>query len=101
MGSAEDFFEGLIDRIAARLAERLEVRLPQPQPSSQPAQHSAQYLKTKDAAKLLGIGVSTLELWRKQSKGPSWIKLPGAGGAVRYSREELSAWLAAHRKSGK
>jgi excisionase family DNA binding protein len=93
MSSAEDFLEDLIERIATRVAERM----PQPQPAAHPPQ-PAQYLSTKSAAALLGLGTSTLELWRAKGKGPAWVKLPGAGGAVRYNRAELESWLAAHAR---
>lgn len=92
-GSAEDFIEELVDRIAARVAERIlhaTVALPRtPQP---------EYLSTKQAATLLGLGRSTLECWRGHGRGPKFIKLPGAGGVVRYSRSDLEGWLARYSR---
>jgi predicted DNA-binding transcriptional regulator AlpA len=97
MPSTEDFWEDLIERIAARVAERLPQPPPAPVPPSQ-----AEYLTTKQAAKALALGASTLELWRsKKGKGPEYVKLPGAGGAVRYSVAALDAWLAAHARKPK
>ena len=72
----------------------IEQRTPRPQPAAQQQAQPAQYLTTKAAAAMLGLGVSTLELWRAKGKGPAFVKLPGAGGAVRYARQELDAWIA-------
>jgi len=93
----ENFLEDLIERIAARVIERM----PRPQPAAPQAAQPAQYLTTKQAAATIGIGASTLELWRAKGKGPGFVKLPGAGGAVRYARSELDAWLAAHARKRK
>ena len=86
-GNVEDFCDDLIERIAARCAERMAEHIPQPQ-SNQAA--TAAYLTTAQAAKLMCVGQSTLELWRARSKGPAWVKL---GTAIRYSRSSLDAWL--------
>lgn len=95
-GSADDFLDALAERIALRVA----ALIPQPQAQA-PAAPPAEYLTTKQAAKLLNVGASTLELWRAQRKGPAFIKMPGAGGAIRYSRADLDAWLAKHARKPK
>jgi excisionase family DNA binding protein len=93
-GSADDFIEKLVELIATRVGARM------PQPGVPPPQsRQPEYLTTKQAAALLGLGRSTLEAWRtKQGKGPKHLKLPGPGGAVRYSRADLDAWLARHSR---
>jgi len=92
--------EELLDSIAAAIAQRviayLEQRAPQaPPPSTLP--QAAEFLTTRQAAKLFALSVGTLEGWRSSGKGPATIKI---GTAIRYSRVDLDAWLAKHRKKG-
>jgi len=94
-GSAD--LEDLIDRIATRIAERVAERIPPPSPAAVPAPHP-DYLTTKQAAKVLALGTSTLEGWRARSEGPAWVKI---GTAIRYSRADLDAWLAKHARKPK
>jgi predicted DNA-binding transcriptional regulator AlpA len=47
------------------------------------------YLKTFEAARLLGLSERTLEKHRCKGTGPSFIKL---GGRVVYKLDELNAW---------
>src|SRR5262249_45556357 len=84
----EEFAERIAQRVAALLAERTP-----PPPAPPPQRPQPEYLNTKAAASLLGLGRSTLEGWRAQGKGPKFLKLPGPGGAVRYSRADLDEWL--------
>lgn len=46
---------------------------------------------TKEAAAYVRLGAPTLERFRITGDGPSYLKL---GGAVRYRRDDLDAWLA-------
>ena len=48
-------------------------------------------LTTKELAKYLGIGESTLLQYRFDGTGPSYIKL---GHLVRYRISDVEAWLA-------
>lgn len=48
-------------------------------------------LTTKEAAAYVRLGAPTLERFRVTGDGPTYLKL---GGAVRYRRSELDAWLA-------
>ena len=89
-GSAEDFIEYLVEQIAARVAEKI----PAPPPAA-PAPQQAEYLTTKQTAKLLAVGQSTLELWRARGDGPAFVKI---GTAIRYSRADLDAWIASHAR---
>ena len=47
-------------------------------------------LNTKEAAAYTGLGKPTLERFRLTGEGPRYAKL---GGAVRYRRCDLDAWL--------
>ena len=47
-------------------------------------------LTTKQAARLLGLSVSTLNKWRCYGTGPRFLKL---GRAVRYRRPDLDAFI--------
>ncbi len=47
------------------------------------------FVKTRDAARFLGLSPKTLEKWRVVGGGPKFRKL---GGAVLYDQHELTAW---------
>ena len=47
-------------------------------------------LNTKEAANYVRLGKPTLERFRISGGGPRYCKL---GGAVRYRRADLDAWL--------
>jgi excisionase family DNA binding protein len=49
-------------------------------------------LTTQEAADYVRLGKPTLERFRVTGDGPTYLKL---GGAVRYRRCDLDAWLAA------
>lgn len=51
-------------------------------------------LRTVEAAGYIGLQKSTLEAWRVRGGGPVFLKL---GKAVRYSKEDLDAFLNARR----
>jgi excisionase family DNA binding protein len=55
----------------------------------------AKLLTPKDAAELLELPQSTLATWRSEKRGPNFFKL--CGNLVRYSQEDLDAWLEAQR----
>jgi predicted DNA-binding transcriptional regulator AlpA len=50
---------------------------------------SQRYLRTPEAARLLGLSGRTLEKHRTHGTGPSYRKL---GGRVVYTIEDLQAW---------
>jgi excisionase family DNA binding protein len=84
---ADDLTE-LADAVADRVLQRLaDVVLPEPAPA--PAATASTWLTTTEAARYLGLGKSTLEIWRMAGKGPTFTK---AGGRVRYARSDLDAW---------
>lgn len=47
-------------------------------------------LTETDAAALTGLSVRTLQTWRVRGGGPQFAKL---GGAVRYRRADIEAWI--------
>jgi hypothetical protein len=51
-------------------------------------------LNEKDAAKRLSVSVALMRRWRLFRQGPSYVKL---GRLVRYSHEDLDAFLNEHR----
>ncbi len=48
------------------------------------------YLTTAQAAEALSLSKSTLDNWRSQGRGPSYIKV---GGAVRYRIADIESWV--------
>jgi hypothetical protein len=52
-------------------------------------------LTNEQAAVLLGIKPTTLEIWRIRGKSPPFLKLGGSKQApIRYQRSEITKWLA-------
>ena len=56
---------------------------------TKPAQLSTNYVRTHEAARLLGISARTLEKYRCHGTGPTFRKL---GGRVVYAIDDLKAW---------
>lgn len=52
-------------------------------------------LRPREAAHLLGLGVSTLAKRRMSGDSPPWCRI---GRAVRYRRDDLIAWADAHKR---
>ncbi len=50
---------------------------------------SARYVRTHEAARLLGLSARTLEKYRCHGSGPTFRKL---GGRVVYAIDDLEAW---------
>lgn len=53
------------------------------------AQLTARYVRTHEAARILGISPRTLEKYRCHGSGPTFRKL---GGRVVYAIDDLEAW---------
>ncbi len=51
----------------------------------------SRYLRTPEAARMVGLSIRTLEKHRIYGTGPRYSKL---GGRVVYSVEDLQAWVA-------
>ena len=75
-------------RPAATWPRRFEARRRFPMPDRL-AQLSTRYVRTHEAARLLGISPRTLEKYRCHGNGPTFRKL---GGRVVYRVEDLQAW---------
>jgi len=54
--------------------------------AQQSAEQENPRLNVEQAARFLGVSVSTLNRWRGDKTGPEWIKL---GGRVYYHAEDL------------
>jgi hypothetical protein len=50
-------------------------------------------LTEMNAAKILCMSVRTLQAWRTRGTGPAFVRV---GGAVRYRRADLVAWINAN-----
>lgn len=53
------------------------------------AQFAARYVRTNEAARILGLSPRTLEKYRCHGSGPTFRKL---GGRVVYAVDDLEAW---------
>ena len=54
-------------------------------------------LNQRQAANAIGVSSSTLESWRKEAIGPSYIKMNnGKRGRVLYPKTALAEWLVSH-----
>ena len=58
--------------------------------------HEPRFLKTSEAARILGLQSKTLERWRWAGRGPAYRKL---GSAVRYDSRELERWAESCRRA--
>lgn len=56
-----------------------------------PADTGQKYLRTKEAARLVGLCARTLEKHRTYGTGPRYCKI---GGRVLYDIDDLHAWIA-------
>lgn len=54
-------------------------------------------ISESEAARRLSVSIGALRKWRRESKGPRFIKL---GRLVRYSVGSLQAWLEANSRNG-
>lgn len=52
------------------------------------------YMKPAEVLAALGIHRTTLERWRREGTGPSFVKLPT--GRYMYPRGAFNAWLIEH-----
>ncbi len=58
--------------------------------SSNPVGQPQRYLRTPEAARIVGLSIRTLEKHRIYGTGPRYAKL---GGRVVYRLEDLQAWV--------
>jgi predicted DNA-binding transcriptional regulator AlpA len=50
-----------------------------------------------DVARITGLSVASVRRWRLLRQGPKYLKI---GAAVRYKREDITAWLASRPTGG-
>jgi predicted DNA-binding transcriptional regulator AlpA len=55
------------------------------------------FLTDHDVSRITKLSLATVRRWRRQKKGPPYIKI---GAAVRYKPESLSAWLQSRPTGG-
>src|SRR3954454_13736048 len=72
--------------------DRREPAMPDPT-----ADHEPELLTITEAADLLRAPVATLRYWRHRNIGPHSFRL---GRRVLYRRDDLDAWVEAHRARG-
>lgn len=65
---------------------------PKRSPEADGLQANGALIPTREAARKLGIGVSTLEKMRLQRRGPPFVRL--GKSLVRYRLVDLEAWVA-------
>lgn len=67
-----------------------------------PAAELPPYVSARELAAFLGLDERLLAKWRSMGIGPAYVKLtPGRGGSVRYSRDDIRAYLAENRRTGR
>lgn len=55
---------------------------------------SVKLLTNVEAAAMLGLQPTTLEIWRTRGKGPKFVKLGFSKQApIRYNQDEILSWL--------
>ena len=54
-------------------------------------------LNEYDVARVCGLSVASVRRWRFRKKGPRYLKI---GAAVRYKRQDVSAWLESRPTGG-
>ncbi len=54
-------------------------------------------LNEHDVARITGLSVASVRRWRLLRQGPKYLKI---GSAVRYRREDITAWLASRPTGG-
>lgn len=62
----------------------------EPLPPSPPLPSDCEFWTEDELATFLGLAPITVRFWRRDAKGPNWIRL---GRLVRYRRADVEAWL--------
>ena len=90
---------GVLEDTEVRL-ESIEVRLAdlagrQQPPDPEPIARTLTWLDPKQASNHVGLSHQALALYRSKGTGPAFTKV---GGVIRYSREDLDAWMRDNRR---
>ncbi|MEM1182924.1 MAG: helix-turn-helix domain-containing protein [Acidobacteriota bacterium] len=59
--------------------------------------HHPLLLSEKEAAKLIGFSVRTLQKWRTEGGGPPFIHV--SARAIRYQVTDIEAWIEGRRRT--
>jgi predicted DNA-binding transcriptional regulator AlpA len=54
-------------------------------------------LNEHDVARITGLSVASVRRWRLLRQGPKYLKI---GSAVRYKREDITAWISSRPTGG-
>jgi hypothetical protein len=84
----DEVIDAFAERVAVRVAEKITPP-PAPAPATPDAADSS-WLTAADAARHLNVSVHTLELWRKNGRGPRFCRI--GTRAVRYARADLDSF---------
>ena len=80
-----------MDDVLARMKEIVEAAV---QRALEKAQTPTRYLRSKEAARYLGVSPLTLEKWRHLGQGPAFFRI---NRLILYDRHNLDAFMARHR----
>ena len=58
-------------------------------------------MRPRAVSEMIGAALPTLDQWRREGRGPAYVKLgTGRGARVVYHRIDVEAWLASSRRGG-
>lgn len=55
------------------------------------------YLNSQQLADMLGVGLTTVEGWRRRGKGPPYVPVEGS---IRYLKADIEAWIERLKQKG-
>jgi predicted DNA-binding transcriptional regulator AlpA len=87
------FIRKLRPRLNATLFDGPTVDAAPPRTTSVAGFSDAEYLTPKQAGLLIGVKERTLVEWRRNGRGPKYVRLGELTGRVRYSRSEIDRWV--------
>jgi transposase len=58
------------------------------------------FLKDKEVAEMINVSVNTLRTWRRNGRGPKFLKAEGTRGSIRYDSEDVRKWISEARERG-
>ena len=53
---------------------------------------SDRLLREREVGQRLDVSLKSLQKWRREKRGPAYIKLDGLGG-IRYRETDIDAWI--------
>lgn len=58
------------------------------------------FLKDTEVAEMINVSVNTLRTWRRNGRGPKFLKAEGTRGSIRYDSEDVKKWISEARERG-